>query len=355
MVLMLLAIGLISCSGAQAEDIAQQAFDMRLSGQVEKAKALLDKYLADSPDDAAAYYELARLECYMVNSGRGGMEALNKSVDDAKKAIMRAMEIEPENVIYRYFAGQITFLQSYIGLKSDQGNAKELIGKICKGFESVLELKPDYGEVILHLVELYGGMPEEMGGDKVKAEQYTKQLEEIDIVLGAKARAIMSPQGSSAIRFWQGLSKKLPGNAGILEALGKEYLRQGQTDGGTKHLEEAMKTDPKKDILLLDLARYHVYSMMGDESLKKTAIPIAEEFLNKYLATDPILPIKAYAIGMLGRLKFMSGDETKGLELKAQAEKLDKYFSMASAIPHPDLFAPLDEVSHNHAYLFQPF
>lgn len=352
---------IIVCSGValsgdiQSDDAVAKAYQLRLDGKVDEAKTLLNKHLAENPKDAEAYYELARLDGYMTISGRGGMEAMKKSLDDASKAIQKAVEIEPDNVIYRYYAAKVTFLESYIALQSGQGDGKELVGDICRAFEEVLKLKPDYGEVMLNLVEMYGGLPEEMGTDKAKAEQYTARLEKLDPILGTKARAIMLPEGADAIGYWQEVLKKHEGKAAVLEALGKQYLRQEKTEEGEQYIEKALKADPARTDLLLDMARYHVYRMMGDEKLKDVEVPVTEEYVTRYLATGPIAPLQAYAMGMLARLKFISGKETEGKELKAKAEAIDPYFSMASGIPNPELFVPLGRIPHNHTYLFQPF
>lgn len=41
--------------------------------------------------------------------------------------------------------------------------------------ESTLKLKPDYHQAMLYIVEIYGTVPEDKGGDKSKAEKYAKQ------------------------------------------------------------------------------------------------------------------------------------------------------------------------------------
>ena len=194
-----------------------------------------------------------------------------------------------------------------------------------------------------------------MGADKAKAEQYAKKLEEYDAVLGAKARAILMPEDADPIDFWTKVVEKHQGNAAALEALGKAYLRDGKTEEGIKYMEQAFEADPSQTLLLLDMARYYMMSARRDVSLKETMLSLTEKAINRYLATDPIAPIEAYSIGLLAKIKYWTDSKEDGKKLEAEAEKIDMYFSRASAIPGSALFVAPGEESHHHTYLFQPF
>ncbi len=348
-------IGILSCGGINAKDISQTAFDLRLSGKVDEAKTLLDNHLADNPDDAAAYYELARLHLYTVTGGPGGKMGLQESISKSLEAIETAQRIDPDNVIYCFFAARVIFMNSYMAMQSGDEDIKGQVKKICDAFDAVLELKPDYGEALLHLVEIYGGLPEDMGADKAKAEQYAKKLEEHDAILGAKARAILMPEDADLIDFWKKIVEKHQGNAAALEALGKVYLREGKTEEGIKYMEQAFEADPSQTLLLLDMARYYMMSARRDVSLKETMLSLTEKAINRYLATDPIAPIEAYSIGLLAKIKYWTDSKEDGKKLEAEAEKIDMYFSRASAIPGSALFVAPGEESHHHTYMFQPF
>lgn len=349
--IVLIVIGFFACPVTKAENAVMEAYNLRINGQVDKAKTLLWEFISKNPDNALANYELARTCLYMAT---GDIKNLKQHLDDAEVAIKKATDLDPDNIIYLYFSSRITFMKSYMSLQTDPDNARDHIAKICNAIEAVLELRHDYGEAILNLVEIYGGLPEEMGGDPIKAEEFASKLEIIDVVMGAKGRAILMPEKADHIEFWKEIVEKSPGNASALEELGKVYLREGKTDEGIKYLEQAINIDPSKKILLLDIARYYIFSMRKDSNQKISYILPAKDVINRYLSLEPIPPLKAYAKGLLAKLYYMEGNSEQGDKLIKEAKVIDNYVSKASAIPHPDLFIKPEVEAHNHTYLFQP-
>ena len=348
----LVFLGFLYCGGGDvSENTAQKAFELRMSGKADDARTLLENAIAENPQDAAAHYELSRILFHMA-LGKG--REIFDYIEQAKNSIDKAVEIDPGNVIYRFFAARIGFMQAYASLQGDEAAARENVGKLSGLYESVLDLKPDYHEVRLFLVEIHGALPENLGADSSKAEMYAKQLEEADPVLGAKARAILLPEGTDLVEYWQKIADDNPGNSDALEELGRTYLRHRKTEDGIKHLEEVFGAEPARNIVLLDIARYHIMNSMMDAEMRDKISPLAEEFLNRYLDTDPIQPLKAYAIGLQSRLKYGT-DKVEADRLNEEANTLDPYFSRAFGVPTPDLFVPVGEESHNHRYLFQPY
>ena len=106
---------------------------------------------------------------------------------------------------------------------------------------SALKLKPDYRQAMLYLVEIYGTLPEDKGGDKSKAEQYAKKLEGMDEVYGAKARWILLPEGTNRVDYWQKVMKNHEGNTDVLEEMGKAYLGADDVNDAVLCFEKAIK------------------------------------------------------------------------------------------------------------------
>jgi tetratricopeptide (TPR) repeat protein len=155
---------------AESKNVAVDAYNLRMQGKVDEAKTLLEQAISENANNAAAYYELARIEWYL-QLGWTQREAV-----DIQDLIDKAVEVDPNNVIYTYFAGCVGIGQTYRSLKTeDQPGIKENLARAIGAFQSALELKPDYHQAMLHLADLYNS-PEEVGGDKSKAEQYAKQL-----------------------------------------------------------------------------------------------------------------------------------------------------------------------------------
>lgn len=348
---------LVSESGAlggaiQSDATVQKAFQLRIDGKVDKARLLLEEYSQSDSTNALTYYELSRIFLYMCP---GNPKQMQSTIEKAESAIQKAVKIEPDNPIFRYFAARVQFFKSYMVLKSDQENVKSHIEDICRAYESVLESKPDYGEAILNIVELYGGFPVEWGGDTSKAAMYAGQLSQIDHVLAGKAHCIIMPEDFDRIGYWQEMVKKHPGDARILDELGKTCLREVKTDQGIKYLREAMQMDPANTILHLVIANHHILKVMQDKKNMDVSIPLAMESLNDFLSTEPIAPLKAYALGWMAKLNYFMDKKSEGNKWSEQAELADAYFSKATGIPSADLFVPPGEISHHHTYLFQRY
>jgi tetratricopeptide (TPR) repeat protein len=347
--------------GLENHDIVMDAYNLRMQGKAGEAKVLLEQYISENPNDAAAYYELARIEGYL-GLGWAKRSAKKDHFDvatDIQALIDKAVEFDPDNVIYAYFAGFIGTGQIYLSfVTGDQPGAKENLVRTVEIFESVLELKPDYYQAMLHIVDLCSS-PEEFGGDRAKTEQYVKRLEEMDDVLGAKARSLLLTEEADKVDYWQKVLEKHEGNADVLEELGKAYLRKHKVDEAVSYFGKAIEIDPEKASLFLDLSVYHSLRLLrsgDDKELRRTSIASGDAALKRYIESEPILPMLAYAIGARSRLKSFSDDKERSQALYRQAEALDPYFSRATGSPHPILFIPPDEIYDDRPrYTGQPF
>ena len=345
-----------SCTGQKSDNTVLQAYELRMQAKVEEAKTLLEEAISKTPTNAAAHYELARIQLHRA-LGKGRRETLVDMIGDAQDPIDKAVEFNPKNVIYTFFAGHVGYFQAYVSLMTGD-QPKEKLARAIGAFESALKLKPDYHQAMLYLVELYSQFPEEAGGDKSKAEQYAKQLEALDEVFGAKARSILLPEEVDRVDYWQKVLKKHEGNADVLEELGKAYLGAGKVDDAVSYFEKAIEIDPKKASLFLDLSIYHTFRALraeDDKELLQTCVISGDAAVARYIESEPIQPMLAYAIGVRAKYKFFSGDKEQGQALFKEAEALDPYFSKATGAPFPYLFIPPGEISQNHRYLMRPF
>jgi tetratricopeptide (TPR) repeat protein len=287
----------------------------------------------------------------------GNPQKLEEKMKEAQEAIVKARENDTNNVIYPFFEGDIALFLAYPSLMQNKPEAKEKMGKLCETYESALKIKPDYRQAMLYLVEIYGTLPEDKGGDKAKAEQYAKKLEGMDKVYGAKAKSMLLPAEANKVTYWKNILKANEANADVLEELGKAYLGIDDVNNASSCFEQAFKINPEKNILFMDLSIYHTWAAMkagSNNELLQNEIAAGDAAVTKYLDCKPIQPMQAYAIGV--RFKYMarSGHKEQADELMKKAKELDPYFSKATGAPSPDLFIAPDEVSHYHRYLFRP-
>jgi tetratricopeptide (TPR) repeat protein len=329
----------------------QKAYEMRMKGDVDGAKALLDNILAEDSTNAMAHYEMARLKHYMLLGGGGtNLEGLNYS-------IAKAVAYDPGNPIYQYYNAIVSFLNAYIVMESGQGPLKELIGGACAQFEKVLTLKPDYYEAMLYLVEIYGLLPPDMGGDSVKAAFFRDKLTAADHYYGAKAVAILLPEDTDMVKYWEDLLASDPADPDLLKEAGLAYLYKEDPVNAELYFEKSVKSDPSRNTFYLDLARYHVMMVMQNQDKAAAELPLAKTMIEKYLQATPApsIPMKAYATGLLAQIEMFLGNQAEGEKLMQEANTLDKYFSKAFGLPMQVLFDPPDKISHHFLSFFRPF
>lgn len=339
-------------AGTKPENEVKKAFELRMSGKVDEAKALLESVLIKDSTVAMAHYEMARLKHYMM-VGSGEM-----NIDGTFASASKAVTYDPENVTYAYFKAISGFMKAFMAMHTgDQGAIKDNISETCILLEKVLALKPDYCEPMLYLVEIYGMLPQEMGGDSLKAIAWAEKLSATDKYFGARAKAVLSPQGTNLLKFWEdqiALNGRTPE---MLQQAGIACLFEDKPEQAEEFFTEAMKADPSKNLGMLDLGRYHMMKFMQNRELAATELPLARAFFDKYLQAvpEPLVPLKAYTLGLLARIEMFMGNKAGGDKLMEEATALDKYFSKASGVPNLLLFDPPDQLCHQYFSFFSPF
>jgi tetratricopeptide (TPR) repeat protein len=343
-----------SCTRQELDKTVQQAYELRMNGQADSAKVILEQVLSADSTNAVAWYEIARTKHHM---GLGNPRALMSGMPDIQQIVQKAVDNDPDNVIYQYYKGYIDYFNLYVSLQMGKENLSEDFAKVVKSYKSVLILKPDYHEAKMFLVELFAMLQSNIGGDSAKAEKYVRELEEADAVFGAKAREIVMPENANYVEFWQKIKKKQMDNADVHEALGKAYLYNNNVDEAIKCFEKAISLNSKKNILYVDLGRYYMMQAMQNPKTVDSLATLIENAFENYLNSqpEPINPLKASVISKLSMIKFRTGDKERGNKLHEEAMTLDKYHSKAFGTPSQILFDPPDEISHVHVYFFRPF
>ena len=333
------------------EKEVQKAFELRIAGKVDEAKTLLISILADDSTEAMANYEMARLKHYVLVGGG------DVKISEILYYINKAVEKEPKNATYAYYKGIACFLNAFMAMEMGLGEVKNKIAETSLQFEKVLELKPDYYEARLYLVDIYGLLPPEMGGDSLKAVENAEKLATMSSYFGAKAKAALSAQNTDLVKYWENLISSDSKNAEPFMEAGRACLYQNDPKNAEKYFNEAIAADPSKTFLILDLARFHIMMVMQNKDLGAEQLPIAKTFLEKYLKSspEPIIPLKTYTMGLLARVEMFLGNQSEAEKLMNDAKLLDPYFSWASGVPTLLLFDPPDQITHHYFSFFSPF
>lgn len=343
----------ISFSFAQTapEKEVLKAFNLRMSGHVDEAKTLLDDILAKDSTNALAWFEKARLQHYLLTGG-GSM-----NMDNILTPINKAVKLDPQNVTFAYYKAIASFLNAFMSMQMGTGEVKNKIVETCTQFEKVLSLKPDYYEASLYLVEINGMLPANMGGDSIKAIQYAEKLASQNRYFRAKAKADLAPETNDMVYFWKDQLASDSKNPELLMEIGRAYLYKDDPENAEKYFGKAIESDPSKNILILDLARYHMMKVMQNRELSNSEIPLSKKYLEKYLASvpEPNIPLKAYTLGLLARAEMILGNKEESEKKIEQAKSLDPYFSRASGVPTLLLFDPPTQISNHFFSFFKPF
>ncbi|MFH1160185.1 MAG: hypothetical protein V1733_04470 [bacterium] len=342
-------LSLFSCN--PQEKGVMNAYTLRMQGKVDQAKAVLDTLLAKDSTLAMAHYELSRVKHYQLTGGG------DVTIDEIITSVDKATMYDPENVIYAYAKAMDLFLNAYMAMHREPEKVTDRVTATCAQFEEVLKLKPDYPEAMLYLVEIYGMLPPEMGGDSVKATKYAAKLKELDPYFGAKAILDLAPEETDQVAYWKEFQALHGDNPDILKEIGIAYLYQDDPENAKLYFTKVIEMDSSKQLLLLDLARYYMMGVMQNKELADSLLPISALYVKQYLESEPVpvIPLQAYATGMLVKTEMFTGHKEEAEKLMEKAKSLDPYFSKAFGIPVLSLFDPPDVVTHHFYSFFRPF
>jgi len=127
-----------------------------------------------------------------------------------------------------------------------------------------------------------------------------------------------------------------------------------------KCFDKAVEIDSSKVILFMDLGRYHLAFVMEilmseDQEALPMHLAAGEAAMSRYLESEHLAPMKAYALRMLSNVKRRTGELDEGDKLRAEASALDPNHSRATGCPPLVLFTPPGTISQEHRYLTRPF
>jgi tetratricopeptide (TPR) repeat protein len=335
----------VYCQHKKTDNEVIQAYELRMKGKYDEAKAMLEKILQQDSTNALANFEMYRL-----------MDAYNTmNVDTSLYFCNKALRLDPQNSLYAFSKANLVLLKAFIAMQ--QGNnqqIKPLAEEACEAFQNVLDIKPGCKESMLYLIDIYGSLPEEMGGDKEKAEQYAQELEKIDKFYGARGRFILLQENTNEVEYWNNYITGNGESNDVLELLGRAYLMSDDTENAEKCFNKIIATDPSKQVLYLHIARAHIYRVMqgkpGEEEL-----PLAKENFHKYLSGGNEKPecVESWCYGMLSRIESFLGNNEESKEYLEKASAMNPNFSRATAIPMVD--TPPDKLIYAYSSYFRPF
>ncbi len=327
-------------------DAAMQAYTLRMQGKSDEAKAILEKSLQQDPGSAVANFEMARL-----------LEAANPlNIEEILHYCDQAVANEPQNVFYAMYRARTLLLKAYIAMhQDDTDEIRRGIDATCAAYQHVLELDPGCTEAMLYLEDIYANLPTDMGGDSAKAETYAMMLAEADPFYGAQGKIILARGEMDVTDYWQNYLSQNGENLLALEFLGRAYLMKDDIAQAESCFDKIIRSDPSRQILVLDLARAHLLRVMQGKGTNDTDLAQARKYFDAYLNSDVEKPvcIEAWCYGFLSRIEMFTENKEASEKYLDKANALCPTFSRAFAVPSID--APPDALTYSYSSFFTPF
>jgi tetratricopeptide (TPR) repeat protein len=334
-----LSVYATSCTLIQAEDKVTEAYELRMNGHADTAVILLSQIIVDDPENAKAYYELARAKQHMMLGG--SRYEISEIIDNASKA----NELNPENISYAYFMAHAKFLDLYIDVMRGNEEISDKLKVSFASFGKVLEIDECNSSVLVTLTEINSMLPPAIGGSRDEAIKYAGKLGGCDPVVALKAYAFLLPEDGNLLTYWQDAYESYEADALISEELGRAYLLEGDLENGRKYIEEAISFNSDNTALYIDLGRAYMMKAMEtqDKMLGEEAVEVYQQYLDHN--EDAPAPIKAYVYRMMGlTTKRIIGNDALADDYMKKQEELDPFCSRAFGAPALGLFTSPDDL-----------
>lgn len=275
----------------RTDELYFDAIKARLHEDNKQAKELLEKFVAERTDVAAAYYELARI----YND--------EKNYDKATEYIKRAESITPGNKWYK---------EAHANVLAAQGEylqAATMFGELAKSepldpgyplmaaeyyeraqkydfalvfLDLALQRNGDDEDILMHKVQIYLTQ-----GNADKAASIIQQLISKDPDNGKYYKLLGELYDNSkmidkATTVYEDALKKLPNDAAVQLGLAEHYLKMGDTTSYKSYLKKAItNSDIEVDDQLKLLSAY-VQTIASDTIAAREAMPIIKSIVAQH-------------------------------------------------------------------------
>lgn len=229
----------------------------------------------------------------LVDQGR---EAINRGDGDAAvRLLQKAVAESPQDAEAHFYLGKS------LGLKAQQSNmltAAGILPQLKEALERAVALDPKYVDARYALVEIYAGVPAMMGGSIDKAVEQAKALTPIDSTVAHRAYSFIYTQQKNFEQARQQLAdavREQPASPRAHSYFG-QYLVTTEKNYAAALVEfdAALKADPSYIAALYHIGR--------TAALSGTNLARGEDALRKYVAhtPKPNEPTLANALSQLG-------------------------------------------------------
>ncbi len=254
-------------SQVQGQDIAMQAFELRMNGNPDSAKALLAKSVQQYPDSARIWFEYGRCIDWTKTDDCTKFihvySKMNPRLKAAKRCMRKAVKLEPDNARYRYWAGQV---QGVLGLASIYTPwrwplIRCTFRQSTKQLRRAVALDPDNPQYRYDLVnfEHFGWL---LAGNTKNAKLHTDTLDKLDPVFGVMARELLKDKKNpyDQIAGFRALITPDSANIDLMNELAFAYrlkIREDSTyrDSAMVCYQRVLQIDPGNETAMKEFSR----------------------------------------------------------------------------------------------------
>lgn len=301
-------------------DKAEEAFQLRMQAKTDEALQLLEEDLGVNPGNALSFFEMFRTKFYLLD------------FEGMSDAIGKAVEIEPDNAEYHYFAGMAAAYSLIDAAHhEDRDRMMECGRRAISELEASVRVDPDLHAARCFLVQQLTVLEPELGLDASAAEEHVRVLEEKDPVMGAKARSNLIDEAWKR-ELWEDILAVHGDEAPACYEAGSAFIDLGDLPRAVECIDKALELDPDRFYILLRLAVAYAMKNEWDQARAVT---------ERYIRLDPPVPLKAYANFYLGQISKRTGKPAEGKELMEKAVAMDPHVWQTFMPPPEELFTGL--------------
>jgi len=320
LIILTLCASAVASAMSADEDPVMDAFRERMAGRAKQAQEQLQHLTATQPKLAAAWFELARTQFYLMQ------------LDDAQKSIDMALEINANNPRFHHLAGTTSAYRAVLAAKKPE--TRDQVGpgmqRWIRELEQTIALEPNNYAARVELINAYRQAPTEFGGDAAKAETMLAALKTESPVDGAVARsAVLGDKSDEVLALWNKIVAAHGDQAAAHVGLAQALLSAKESVKATAEVERAVELDGKHIRVYLDMAR--MAGMRGEYEPATAAV-------KKFLAANPApaAPMRAYGTFLLAAIEKRQQHNEQAEELMQEAREIDAHV-WTTLVPPPEV------------------
>jgi tetratricopeptide (TPR) repeat protein len=311
----------------QGQDIAFQAYELRMNGQSEAALRVLDSALQLYPDSARLWFEKGRCVDWMKADGCDKFfhlyTKMKPRIRQSSKCFRMACRLSPENARYLNWASGNMAVYALAAFYTpwEWPLVRYRMRHTVKYSKKAVLLAPENPVFRFDLVT-YSRFGWIMGGNKKLCRAHLDTLEMIDPVYGVMARKEMSSKKHPYDDFahYKALEQTNPGHAVLMSQLARKYSWKVSQDSACfdttmTYLLKYLALEPGNPEAISQLCRFMLRVHKGDP------VPYILAYLEA--VKDDYGVYRAQGLRLMGQVMKQQGKEEEAKGYFEEAERLN--------------------------------